>query len=160
VAARTALGDETARLVASARAAVDVKAKVRRHPLKAASIAGGAAFVAVGGPKRVFRRVKRRIFGEPEPLPPSLLPDRVEKAVRALGDDGSKVRGALEHEFAGYLESTAKAREEEARSRSVARLAIKVATPLAVRAARRAFEQAIGPSVEAARGGRTKDSAG
>jgi hypothetical protein len=106
--ARTGLFDETTRLEATLRAAVDIKAKVRRSPKKAAAIAGGAAFLAVGGPRRVLRRARRAVFGAPDPLPASLLPDQVEKAVRALGEDGSKVRGALEREFASYLATTKK----------------------------------------------------
>lgn len=159
-AARTALGEEAIRLQAAARSAVDIKAKVKRSPVKAASLAAGAAFLVLGGPRRVLRGAKRRIFGAPDPLPPSLLPDQVERAVRALGEDGAKVRGALEREFAGFLSSTAKGRKAEARSRSLARLAIKVATPLATRAAREAMDRGLRPSVEAARGGRPKGRAG
>lgn len=106
--ARAGLFDETDRLEATLRDAVDIKAKIKRNPKKAAAIAGGAAFVAVGGPRRVLRRARRAVFGVPDPLPPSLLPDQVERAVRALGDDGSKVRGALEREFASYLVSNKK----------------------------------------------------
>jgi hypothetical protein len=106
--ARAGLFDETTRLEATVRDAVDIKAKVKRNPRKAAAIAGGAAFVALGGPRRVLRRTRRAVFGAPDPLPPSLLPDQVERAVRALGEDGTKVRGALEREFAGYLDSTRK----------------------------------------------------
>ena len=42
--------------------------------------------------------------GKKEPLPPSLLPKQVDAALRSLGDDGEKVRGTLEREFANYLE--------------------------------------------------------
>ncbi len=38
------------------------------------------------------------------PLPESMLPEEVERAVRALGSDGDRVRGALERSFAGYLD--------------------------------------------------------
>jgi len=102
-AARQALADELVRLEASVRSAVDIKAKVKRSPGKAAAAVGGTAFVVLGGPRKVFRSVKHRIVGRPDPLPPSLLPDQVEKAVRALGDDGAKVRGALEREFAAFV---------------------------------------------------------
>jgi hypothetical protein len=108
LAARQALDDELVRLEATARAAVDIRAKVRRNPGKAAAALGGTAFVVVGGPRRVFRSVKHRVFGAPDPLPPSLLPDQVEKAVRALGDDGAKVRGALEREFAAFVDANRK----------------------------------------------------
>ncbi len=142
-AAREALAGELTTLRASARAAVDVKAIVRRSPGKAAAAAGGAAFLAVGGPRRIFRRVKRRIVGEPEPLPASLLPEEVEKAVRALGDDGGKVRGALERGFAGWLDATAGDRKAEARQRSIVNLAMKVGLPVAARAAREAVTRAL-----------------
>jgi hypothetical protein len=105
VLAREAFAAELVRLEASARAAVDIRAKVRRNPGKTAAAVGGTAFVVLGGPRRVFRSVKHRIVGKPDPLPPSLLPDQVEKAVRALGDDGSKVRGALEREFAAFVDT-------------------------------------------------------
>jgi hypothetical protein len=116
--ARAGLFDETNRLEATLRDAVDIKAKVRRNPKKAAAVAGGAAFLALGGPRRVLRRARRAVFGAPDPLPASLLPDQVERAVQALGDDGSKVRGALEREFASYLASTGK------RDRRTMRLAL------------------------------------
>lgn len=108
IVARQALAAELVRLEASARAAVDIKAKVRRNPGKTAAAVGGTAFVVLGGPRRVFRSVKHRIVGKPDPLPPSLLPDQVEKAVRALGDDGTKVRGALEREFAAFVDANRK----------------------------------------------------
>jgi hypothetical protein len=102
-AARLALADELVTLEASLRAAVDIKAKVKRNPGKTAAAVGGTAFVVLGGPRRTIRAVRHRVFGKPDPLPPSLLPDQVEKAVRALGDDGTKVRGALEREFAAFV---------------------------------------------------------
>ena len=108
VAARAALDDEIVRLEATARAAVDIRAKVKRNPGRTAAAVGGTAFVVLGGPRRVFRGVRHRVFGAPDPLPPSLLPDQVEKAVRALGDDGSKVRGALEREFAAFVDTNRK----------------------------------------------------
>jgi hypothetical protein len=108
VAAREALAAELIRLEASARAAFDIKAKVKRNPAKAAAAVGGTAFVVLGGPRRTFRAVKRRILGTPDPLPPSLLPEQVDKAVRALGDDGTKVRGALEREFAAFVDQKRK----------------------------------------------------
>ncbi len=108
LAARAALDDEIVRLEATARAAVDIRAKVKRNPGRTAAVVGGTAFLAVGGPRRVLRGVRHRVFGRPDPLPPSLLPEQVEKAVRALGDDGTKVRGALEREFAAFVDTNRK----------------------------------------------------
>ena len=125
LAARAALGEELEVLEASARAAVDVPAKIRRSPGKTAAIAGGTAFVVLGGPQRVYRRGKRAIFGAPEPLPASMLPDEVEKAIRELGDDGAKVRGTLERDFAAYAKQ---AQRDRASVRSL--LLLTVARPL------------------------------
>ena len=125
LAARAALGEELEVLEASARAAVDVPAKIRRNPVPFAAAAGGAAFLAVGGPRRVFRTAKHRIFGAPEPLPESMLPDQVEKALRELGDDGRKVRGALERDFAAYAKQ---AQRDRARLRTL--LLLTVARPI------------------------------
>jgi hypothetical protein len=111
LAARQALDEELIRLEASARAAADIPAKVRRNPVKAAGIAAGAGFVVVGGPRRLFRRAKRAVVGPEEPLPEQLLPDEVEKALKRMGGDGARVRGLLEREFAHYLQTTEKERQ-------------------------------------------------
>ena len=110
LAARAALGAELETLEASARVAVDVPAKIRRSPAKAAAVAGGAAFVVLGGPKRVFRAGKRAVLGQPAPLPDSMLPDEIERTLRALGEDGDKVRGALERDFAAYARQASRDR--------------------------------------------------
>ena len=143
VAARVGLVEEAERLKSSARSAVDVKAKVKRNPARAAGVAAGTAFVVVGGPKRVFRAVKRRVVGAPDPLPESLLPAEVDRAVRALGDDGGKVRGALERSFADYLEATAGDRKAAARRGSLSRLALRIGTPVATQAAQLALKRVI-----------------
>jgi hypothetical protein len=143
LAARAALGDELVRLEATARAAVDVRAKVRRNPGRTAAVAGGAAFVALGGPRRVFRSVKRRVVGAPDPLPPSLLPDQVEKAVRALGDDGAKVRGTLEREFAAFVDTNRKGDSRFAR-----RVLLTAGVPLASQVGREIVKRLFAGSAE------------
>jgi hypothetical protein len=110
LAARASFGEELEALEASARAAVDIPAKIKRSPAKAAAVAGGAAFLVLGGPKRVFRAGRRAVTGEPDPLPPSMLPKDIDKALRALGDDGKKVRGVLERDFAAYAKQRQKDR--------------------------------------------------
>ncbi len=142
-AARTGLDEEVARLKAAARSAVDVREKVRRNPGKAAGAVGGAAFVALGGPRRVVRGIRRRVFGAPAPLPPSLLPEKVERAVRALGEDGTKVRGALEREFADYLAAARK------KDRSAVRRAfVAIAMPIARRVVTNAIKRTLSGSSE------------
>jgi hypothetical protein len=134
LAARAALGDELEALEASARAAVDIPARIRRSPAKAAAIAGSAGFVALGGPRRLFRRARRAVFGPTADLPRQMLPDEIEKTLRKLGDDGDKVRGAIERDFAAY------AREAE-KDRGIAPLlSSTVAKPLLSRAGRAAAE--------------------
>jgi hypothetical protein len=110
LAARTELATEVERLQTSARAAVDIPAKVRRSPAKAAAVVGGVGFVALGGPRRLFRRVKSAIVGPDQPLPESMLPEEVEKTLRRLGTDGERVRGTLERDFADYLKVSQKRR--------------------------------------------------
>ena len=53
LASRQALLDEVQRLEASARAAADIPAKVKRNPARTAGLAAGTAFVVLGGPQRI-----------------------------------------------------------------------------------------------------------
>ena len=76
LAARVAFGEELETLEASARTAIDVPAKIKRSPAKAAAVAGGAAFLVLGGPRRAVRAGRRAVFGAPSPLPESMLPRR------------------------------------------------------------------------------------
>jgi hypothetical protein len=108
LAARAALGEELDALEASARAAIDIPAKVRRSPAKAAAVAGSAGFLVLGGPGRVLRRARRAVFGPTADLPKSMLPKEIDKTLRKLGDDGDKVRGAIERDFAEYARQSAK----------------------------------------------------
>ena len=134
LAARAALGEELEALEASARDAVDIPAKVRRSPAKAAAIAGSAGFVVLGGPKRLFGAARRAIFGPTAELPKRMLPDEIEKTLRKLGDDGDKVRGALERDFASYA-------KEAEKDRGIAPLlTTTVARPLLMRAGKAAAE--------------------
>lgn len=134
LAARAALGDEIDALEASARAAVDIPAKVRQSPAKAAAIAGSAGFVVLGGPKRIFGAARRAVFGPTAELPKRMLPDEIEKTLKKLGDDGDKVRGALERDFAAYA-------KEAEKDRGIAPLlSSTVAKPLLSRAGRAAAE--------------------
>ena len=98
-------------LEASARAAVDIPAKIKPQP-------------GQGGGGRRRRRVprcsrgrsgcsarpdERARAGTPD-CPKRMLPDEIEKTLRKLGDDGDKVRGTLERDFADYVK---KARRTE-----------------------------------------------
>ena len=107
--ARDEFGEELVRLEAAGRAAVDVKAKIRRSPAKAAAIVGGASFLALGGPRRVVRGIRRIVRGPAPAYPKSMLPDEIERVVRSLGDDGNNVRGVLERGFADFVTANKKA---------------------------------------------------
>jgi hypothetical protein len=131
LAARANLDEELQVLEASARAAVDIPAKIKRSPAKAAAVAGGIGFLALKGPQRLFGAARKAVKGEPEPLPSRMLPDEVEKTLRKLGKDGEKVRGSLERDFAEYAKKSAKDRQAIG---SVLLLAL--GRPLAGRAAR------------------------
>jgi hypothetical protein len=110
LAARLELATEVERLEASARAAVDIPSKLKRNPARAAAVIGGVGFVALGGPRRLFRRAKSAIVGPDQPLPESMLPEEVEKTLKRLGTDGDSVRGTLERDFADYLKVSRKRR--------------------------------------------------
>jgi hypothetical protein len=145
VAARADLAAEVDRLEAAGRAAVDIPAKVKREPVKAAGVAAGAAFLALGGPKRLFRRAKRAVRGEEEDLPESMLPKEVEKALGKLGSDGKKVRGTLEREFAKYLDEREKERKKEGALAAVVALGTTALRPVALRTGRQLVERMLNP---------------
>ena len=125
LAARGQLGDELALLEASARAAVDIPAKVKASPAKAAAVAGTAGFLVLGGPRRVFGGVKRAVRGPERPAAQVDAARRDREDPQDLGDDGDAVRGALERDFADYAKKAAKSRNQ---LRTV--LALSVARPL------------------------------
>ena len=143
LAARAGLDEELVRLEASGRAAVDIPARLRREPAKVLGTAGGAAFLLLGGPKRVFQGVRRAIFGADADLPKSMLPPEVEKTLRKLGPDGEKVRGTLEREFAEYLDAKAPQRKERDLGATAAVLLNGVLKPVTQRLGRQLAERAL-----------------
>ncbi|HEX8958944.1 MAG TPA: hypothetical protein VF770_03900 [Solirubrobacterales bacterium] len=145
VAARGRLDEELLRLEASARAAMDVKAKVKRNPVKAAGAAAGAGFVLVGGPKRVLRGARNAIFGKPDPLPKSMLPKEIDDSLRKLGDDGERVRGTIERDFARYLDEKAPERKQRDLVGVVGGLLLTVGRPIAVRYGKQIAQQLVTP---------------
>ena len=147
LAAREGLAEEIDRLEAAGRAAVDIPAKVRRSPAKAAAIAGGGAFLLLGGPKRVYRRARKAITGKEEaPLPKSLLPKDIDKALKKLGTDGDQVRGTIERDFAKYLDDRAKERRKEGIVAGITAIAVAALRPIGIRAGRQFAERAFNPS--------------
>ena len=145
VAARGELAEEVIRLEAAGRSAVDVPARIRRAPAKTAGVAAGAAFLVLGGPQRIFTRVKRAVVGPEKELPKSMLPREVDQALRKLGPDGEKVRGTLEREFAKYLEEHMEARDNRDLGVVGALLLSNIAKPITERAGRRLAQELFSP---------------
>ena len=143
LAARAAFDAEVTGLGASARDAVDIPAKVRRNPAKAAAVAGGIAFLLLRGPQRLWRGFRTNVLGRNAPLPKRMLPKEIEKAIDKLGDDGEKVRGTLERDFADYV----KQRQKDRRAIPTV-LLLAAARPLIGAAARRAGEYLTAPPSE------------
>ena len=111
VARRQLLLDEVVRLEAAGRSAIDIPAKIRRAPAKTALLAAGTVFMVAGGPKKAINRIRRAMFGSAAELPKSMLPEQIDKALRTMGDDGDRVRGAIEREFVDYLEKNKPVRD-------------------------------------------------
>lgn len=145
VASRGTLQEEVVRLEASARAAVDIKAKIRRAPAKTAGLAAGAIFVAAGGPKRVIRRAVRAVRGPQAEIPRSMLPKEVDKTLRKLGTDGDRVRGTIEREFADYLKANAPERKSRDLGATASLLAGQVLGPVTKRVGRQLAEELFTP---------------
>ena len=140
LAARAEFDTELTGLGASAREAVDIPAKVRRSPAKAAAIAGGIAFIVMRGPQRVWGAFRSKVFGRRRPMPDRMLPKEIEKTLAKLGKDGDKVRGTIERDFADYV----KQRQRDRRAIPTV-LLLAAARPVIGAAARRTAEYLTAP---------------
>ena len=143
LAARAELKEQIEVLEASGRAAVDIPAKIRRSPAKAAAVAGTAGFLVLKGPQRLFRGVRTAVTGSPAALPKRMLPEEIEKTLRSMGSDGDKVRGALERDFADYAKKA-----EATRKPILSLMALALVRPLVTRGARRVIESLVAPTPE------------
>jgi len=148
VSGRTRLADEVNRLEASGRAAFDIPARIRRAPAQTLGAAAGAAFLLLGGPQRLFRRLRRMIRGPEAELPKSLLPKEIDRSLRSIGSDGDKVRGTIERDFARYLEEKAEARKERELTGTVSILLGLLLKPAATRAGRQLAETLFEPDAK------------
>jgi hypothetical protein len=109
-AARAGVETELDELSSAARAAVDIPAKIKRNPVPTVGVATGAAFLLLGGPKRVARGVEKRLFPKRYTRPPRVLPKDIDRSLDRLPEeDRELVRAHLERDFAAYL------REEHAK---------------------------------------------
>jgi hypothetical protein len=145
VARRQLLLDEVVRLEAAGRSAVDIPAKIKRAPGKTAAVAAGTAFMVLGGPRRLYRGVRRVFLGPKANMPKSMLPKDVDRALRSLGDDGDRVRGVLEREFAAYLEQNRSEREARDLRGTISELGGNLLKPVTARAGKRLAEELFRP---------------
>jgi hypothetical protein len=145
IASRQLLLDEIIGLEAAGRSAVDIKAKIRRAPGKTTALAAGTAFIALGGPKRTYRMIRRAVLGPRADLPKSMLPKQIDKALRSLGDDGDAVRGLLEREFAYYLEKNRPEREARNLKGTISELGGNVLRPVTAEAGKRLAKELFRP---------------
>jgi len=114
--ARHAAGAELDELGSAAREAVNIPAKIKRNPIKAAGLLGGAAFLAVGGPKRLLKRAEKRVL--PRRRVQRLVPKEIERAVAHLPEeDRDEVMAHIERDFKTYLQR-AHVREQPSARRS------------------------------------------
>lgn len=103
-AARESVATELDNLNSSVRAAVDIPAKIKRNPVPTLGAAGGAAFLLLGGPRRVAQTLEKQLFPKRYERPPKVLPRDIEKSLERLPEeDRDKVRAHLERDFAAYL---------------------------------------------------------
>jgi hypothetical protein len=137
VARRQLLLDEVVRLEAAGRSAVDIPGKMRRSPGRTAALAAGTAFLVLGGPRRTFRAVRRAVLGPRADLPKSMLPGQIDTALRALGDDGEAVRGAIERDFAAYLERSQPERKARDLAATISELGGNLLRPASAEAGKR-----------------------
>jgi hypothetical protein len=145
VARRQILLDEVIGLEAAGRSAIDIPAKIRHSPAKAAALAAGTAFMILGGPKKTFNLVRRRVMGPTADLPTSMLPEQIDKALRALGDDGNRVRGVIEREFVDYLEKNKPVRDARDLRGTVSELGGNILRPVSAQVGRRLATELLSP---------------
>jgi hypothetical protein len=145
VASRQVLLDEIVALNASARSAVDIPGKIKRAPARTAALIGGTAFVALKGPQRLYRGLRRAVLGPTANMPKSMLPKEIDKVLRAIGEDGKHVRGVIEREFAGYLEKTRQDRESRDWKATVSALGGNILRPVTGEAGKRLARELFRP---------------
>ena len=145
VARRQVLLDEVVRLEASGRSAIDIPAKIRRAPGKTAALAAGTAFMVLGGPKKTYNVIRRAVLGPKADLPKSMLPEQIDKGLRALGDDGDRVRGLIEREFVEYLEKSKPQRDARDLRGTIAELGGNLLRPATSEAGKRLASELFRP---------------
>ena len=136
--AREALGGELDEFTSAARSAVDIPAKIRKNPLKAAGLVAGAGFLGVGGPKRVLKAVGQKVRPRTRRPHEGLLPKEIDQVVKKKGGPNSEeIERALEDDFADYLKKKGEAdATEPSAARSLWKTYDTILGPLGVLAAK------------------------
>ena len=141
-AAREALSDEVDELESAARSALDIPAKVRKHPVETVGLGAGIVLLAVGAPRRGIRWVERKLRGGKAEPPPRALPREIQRAIDDLGPDAAAVRARLDREFARFLQRERKeGRIERDPRQTVLRVVEAFAIPVGAQMARRLTER-------------------
>jgi hypothetical protein len=136
-AARAGVEQSLEELTDASRSALDVPAKIRRNPVKAAALVGGAGFLLAGGPRRVARFAVGRVRApKAEPFV-GLMPPEIERVLKDSGlADDPEVRRALNEDFAEYLKSKGRYDPAPTASTSLWRTFDRLAGPLGTVGAR------------------------
>jgi hypothetical protein len=136
-AARSAAGESLDQLTSATQSALDIPAKIRRHPVRTAALIGGTGFLLAGGPRRVIRSASSRLRpSKPDPHA-GLLPPQIERVLKDAGlADDPEVRRALDDDFADYLRQKGKYEVEPGPAASFWRTFDRVAGPLGTAGAR------------------------
>lgn len=114
------------RLEAATRHALDLPARIRENPIQTAAIAGGIAFLVLGGPRRVVRKVRQTARGSDAERAYAALPG----SLRALIDSAAPGRGDARDEARRQLALALHAwREDPKNRRRAERLASETLSP-------------------------------
>ena len=74
-----------------------------------------------------------------------MLPEQIDKALRALGDDGNRVRGVIEREFVDYLEKNKPVRDSRDLRGTVSELGGNLLRPVTAEVGKRLAKELFKP---------------
>ncbi|MGZ6258038.1 MAG: hypothetical protein ACXWQ6_06115, partial [Candidatus Limnocylindrales bacterium] len=146
-AARGNLAAELSALEQTTREALHPVNFVRRNTGKLVGGGAAAAFLYLGGPGRLARRLGRALRGDrPPPQVKQLMPDDVAKVLEGMGPSGDAVRATLDRAFADYVQGRKKS--EPSGPRSLWRFVDAVSLPVGIAIARRVSDRIVNPPQE------------
>lgn len=114
------------RLEAATRHALDLPARIRENPVQTAAIAGGLAFLLLGGPRRVFRRARQAARGSDAERAYAALPGSLRAVVDSAAPGHGDARNEARRQLALALHAW---REDPKNRRRAARLASEALSP-------------------------------